>query len=210
MRAVDVCCISCSAVDVYGCVNNMDPRRYIGSPDSELPSPSFVIDLARLRANVSRMNAVAAAVGAVLRPHVKTHKTVEAALLQCGERRSIVVSTLAEAEAFAAAGFTDILYGVPPEPSKLPRIAALVARVPAMHVLVDSGEAVAALQAALGPARAGGGAELGAFLKVDAGYGRAGVPADSTDAAVDVGGLPPSWRCTLRACRRCRDRAACA
>lgn len=49
-----------------------------------------------------------------LRPHVKTSKTVQAALLQTGGRKSkIVVSTLAEAAFYADAGFDDILYAVP-------------------------------------------------------------------------------------------------
>ena len=48
------------------------------------------------------------------RPHMKTHKTIEGALLQTGGRRSkIVVSTLAELQFYDRAGFTDIVYAVP-------------------------------------------------------------------------------------------------
>ena len=48
------------------------------------------------------------------RPHVKTHKTIEGALLQTGGRRSkIVVSTIAELQFYDRAGFTDIVYAVP-------------------------------------------------------------------------------------------------
>jgi D-serine deaminase-like pyridoxal phosphate-dependent protein len=53
--------------------------------------------------------------GVQLRPHVKTHKTVEGALLQTGGIRGrIVVSTLAEAFFFAEHGFDDILYVAQP------------------------------------------------------------------------------------------------
>ena len=65
-------------------------------------------------ANAEKMNCI-------LRPHVKTHKTLEGAVLQTGGRKSrIVVSTLAEAEFFAKGGFDDILYAVPLTPDKFP------------------------------------------------------------------------------------------
>lgn len=154
----------------------MDPRAYVGRRDADLPSPAFVVDAGRLQRNVDRMLAVAAGVGARFRPHVKTHKTVEIARLQVGGGpRRVVVSTLAEAEALAAAGFDDILYAVPIEPSKLPRVRALQARVRALHVLVDS---VAAVHALTAPPASPNAAQLGVFVKVDAGYGRAGAPHD--------------------------------
>ncbi len=119
--------------------------------DTDLPSPSFIVDLDRVQRNCDRMLALARAQRLELRPHMKTHKTVEGALLQVGGDRSsakIVVSTLAEAEFYAAAGFPDVAYAVPIEPSKFERALALHASLPAFHVMVDSLEAAEALDAA--------------------------------------------------------------
>ena len=49
--------------------------------DSELPSPAFCIDLDRLEGNTAAMLALASAQGLYLRPHVKTSKSIEVALL---------------------------------------------------------------------------------------------------------------------------------
>ena len=61
-----------------------------------------------------------------LRPHVKTHKTVEIARMQVPEETSgITVSTLAEAQFYQKAGFEDITYAFPITPNKIPEAADL-------------------------------------------------------------------------------------
>jgi len=160
-----------------------------GAPLASLATPAFVVRLDRARANCARVRAAAAAAGVALRPHVKTHKTVELALLQTGGARDggIVVSTLAEAEFYADAGFTDVTYGVLLPPSKFARAWALHARVPAFAVLLDDERAVAALDAfaaeRVSAAAAEGGdalllaaRRLAVWVSVDAGYGREGAP----------------------------------
>lgn len=97
----------------------------------------------------------------------------------------IVVSTLAEAEYFAAHGFLDITYGVPIEPSKYSRIFALSASHEGlvMRVMTDTLEGCAALLAyaesvsTLPP--------IHVWVAVNAGYGREGVTHD-TEAAVEL------------------------
>ena len=87
----------------------------------ELPTPCAVVDLDRLERNCERMSERMRALGVRLRPHVKTHKCAEAARLQVrGHFGGITVSTLAEARAFAAAGFADITYAVPIAPARGP------------------------------------------------------------------------------------------
>ena len=87
----------------------------------ELTTPSAVVDLDRLERNAAWMTHRAKKLGVCLRPHVKTHKCVEAAKLQtAGLTRKITVSTLAEAQVFAAAGFDDITYAVPLSPEVVP------------------------------------------------------------------------------------------
>ncbi|MEV5557806.1 alanine racemase [Nonomuraea wenchangensis] len=77
---------------------------------SELDTPSLVIDLDAVRANVAGMAGAAARHGVRLRPHIKTHKMPELARMQldagaCGITRA----KLGEAEAMADAGIDDIL-----------------------------------------------------------------------------------------------------
>src|SRR5438876_11922142 len=114
------------------------------------------------------MGEKASASKVAFRPHVKTHRTVEIARMQHGGALGpITVSTLAEAEFFAEAGFVDITYAVPIAPEKLDRAAALARRVPQFNILIDSQAALRALE------EHGSGFEV--FLKIDCGYPRAGV-----------------------------------
>jgi D-serine deaminase-like pyridoxal phosphate-dependent protein len=86
----------------------------------------------------------------------------------------ITVSTLAEAEFYADAGFTDITYAVPIAPEKLARVAALARRVERLNILLDSERALRAVESF--------GGEFDVFLKVDCGYHRAGVDPDDPDS----------------------------
>jgi len=86
----------------------------------DLPTPSALVDLDRLESNAKRMAEKATRLGVRLRPHVKTHKCIEAARIQTDLHfGGLTVSTLAEAQAFAAGGFSDITYAVPIAPQKI-------------------------------------------------------------------------------------------
>ena len=75
-----------------------------------LRTPCYLLDWEVAQANAKAMLARAERLGCKLRPHVKTHKTVEVALLQTGGRQEgITVSTLAEAQFFHAREWDDIL-----------------------------------------------------------------------------------------------------
>jgi D-serine deaminase-like pyridoxal phosphate-dependent protein len=87
---------------------------------NELSTPAALVDLDRLEANTARISERVRHLGAKLRPHVKTHKCVEAARFQIrGHFGGITVSTLAEASFFARGGFRDVTYAVPISPSRL-------------------------------------------------------------------------------------------
>ena len=89
--------------------------------------------------NIARMQERMNALGAKLRPHVKTAKCVEVARRQQAAGASgITVSTLKEAEEFFAAGFADILYAVCIAPQKLDRALALRRRGCGLTILVDA------------------------------------------------------------------------
>jgi len=145
----------------------------------ELPTPCAVVDLDRLERNCERMSERMRSLGVRLRPHVKTHKCAEAARLQVrGHFGGVTVSTLAEARAFAAAGFADITYAVPIAPARIAEAAALARGIERLALLVDH-EAVAGELEACAAAQ---GVRLAVLLKVDCGYHRAGVDPTSETA----------------------------
>jgi D-serine deaminase-like pyridoxal phosphate-dependent protein len=117
------------------------------------------------------MREIADRADVALRPHVKTHKSPEIARLQHGGASGpITVSTLAEAEAFAQEGFSDITYAVPIEPGKFVRALDLARRV-RLHLLTDDTAAAGALSRAASEA----GVRIPIFLEVDCGDHRCGV-----------------------------------
>lgn len=139
---------------------------------TDLRTPAFLIDLPGLKRNTSRMLERAKEHGVRLRPHVKTHKTVEIARMQTGsENGGITVSTLAEARAFLRAGFRDITYAFPVTPNKIDETAELMRDADDFHLLVDHSNT---LEALISFARAKG-VRFSMFLKVDSGLHRAGV-----------------------------------
>jgi D-serine deaminase-like pyridoxal phosphate-dependent protein len=142
----------------------------------DLPTPCLVLDRARLRRNADRMRARAKTLGVRLRPHLKTAKSVDVALLVHGGKTGpITVSTLAEAAHFAAAGFDDILYAVGIVPSKLARVAQVMRAAPALTLVLDdlaAARAVVAHGAALG-------VRFNVAIEIDTGGGRAGLAPDA-------------------------------
>ena len=105
----------------------------------ELRTPALILDKDRLQANLDRMAARARKLKVNLRPHMKTAKSIEIARLAAqGQSGGITVSTVAEAEYFARAGFTDILYGVGITPDKLEDIAAVQSLGAKLIMILDN------------------------------------------------------------------------
>lgn len=114
-----------------------------------LSTPCLVIDEARMKRNIDRLADRARSLGVTLRPHLKTVKSIEAArrVLAAGSGPA-TVSTLAEAEHFAAAGINDIVYAVGIAPQKLDRVVALRNSGCDLVVILDSVEQANAVVAA--------------------------------------------------------------
>jgi D-serine deaminase-like pyridoxal phosphate-dependent protein len=109
----------------------------------------------------------AEALGVWLRPHVKTHKCVEIAVLQRqAGARGLSASTLREAAVFADHGFDDITLAIPVQPDRAADVEALSEGI-TLGLVVDSTEAIDALEHRQFP--------LHVWLKIDCGGGRAGV-----------------------------------
>ena len=138
----------------------------------DLPTPAAVVDLDVLERNCAGMRERARGLGVTLRPHVKTHKSVEIARLQVGDGPSrVTVSTLAEAALFAAAGFDDLTWAVPVPLQRIDEALDVAESVGRLNLLLDHEDTRVALdRAALGRRL-----RVPVFLKVDCGYHRAGV-----------------------------------
>jgi D-serine deaminase-like pyridoxal phosphate-dependent protein len=109
------------------------------SPLSDLETPALLLDRARFERNVERMRShIARWPGVVLRPHLKTAKCLEVAERVAPNRGPITVSTLREAEVFAAHGYNDITYAVGIAPDKLARVARLSGKSRRLTIILDS------------------------------------------------------------------------
>ncbi len=117
---------------------------------SQLETPSLILQSAQMERNIARMRTRLAAHGVALRPHLKTCKSIDVArrvLADDTDASMITVSTLKEAEYFAAHGLRDILYAVAIVPSKIAQIAHLHQRGVRLSVVLDSVQAAQALAA---------------------------------------------------------------
>ncbi|HWG01862.1 MAG TPA: alanine racemase, partial [Trebonia sp.] len=147
-------------------------------PD-DLETPAVVVDTDRLEANLARMAATGMASGVALRPHAKSHKTLEIARQQLAHGApGLTVATLAEAEAFAAGGCPSVFIAYPlwaGSASRPERIKALRSLTD-LRVGVDSAAGARALAAAAPGLRV--------LIEVDSGQHRSGVlPAEVSSLA---------------------------
>jgi len=120
----------------------------IGKYLAKIDTPFLFVDKKKLDANVLSLRARLAPHGVQLRPHLKTMKSI------AGVRHLLVdfdspatVSTVKEAEVFAGAGYTNLIYAVGIAPQKLPRIHALLNKGVNISILLDSVEQAEAVAA---------------------------------------------------------------
>jgi D-serine deaminase-like pyridoxal phosphate-dependent protein len=141
--------------------------------------PTLLLDEARARANIRRMAARMREVGVRLRPHFKTHVSATVGEWFRDEGIDGITVTSAEmARYFADAGWRDLTIAIPVNPRQIGELRSL-ARATELGLLVDDVVTARALARDLGaPARV--------WLKIDAGYGRAGIPWDAPRRALEV------------------------
>ena len=134
-----------------------------------LNTPALIVDRDALDRNIAAMAAFARRSGLRLRPHAKTHKSVEIARRQIAAGAvGVCCAKLGEAEALSDGGIENILItspvvgGAPVE-----RLVALAGRSAGLMAAVDHPDAVDAL------ARTG--ADLRLVVDIDPGFHRTGV-----------------------------------
>jgi 3-hydroxy-D-aspartate aldolase len=157
-------------------------KHLIGQQGSRLAlnTPVLVIDRDVLQRNIEKMAAFAKARGMALRPHAKTHKSVEIAKLQLAAGAvGVCCAKMGEAEALRAGGVQNILITSPVvTPQAIARAVALNGKISALRVVADNPDNVDALAAATSSA----GQTLDVVVDIDPGIRRTGVP--SADAAL--------------------------
>ncbi len=112
-----------------------------------LVTPALLVDRGRLERNVERLAEHARKLDVVLRPHMKTAKSIDVARqVFPREPGPITVSTIAEAEYFASHGFRDMTYAVGMSPASAIRAMELCRRTGVeLKLLLDTVEQADAL-----------------------------------------------------------------
>ena len=153
-------------------MNELSSVRRRAETILDLPTPALILDRRKLEANAERMRSRVRDLGVMLRPHVKTSKSIEVLkVLAGGTDVPITVSTLAEARYFFGQGVRDIVYAVGIAPVKLPQVAELLRSGCRLRVILDSIEAADAVQG-FGSSE---GMTIEALIEVDTDGHRAGV-----------------------------------
>jgi D-serine deaminase-like pyridoxal phosphate-dependent protein len=169
-----------------------DSQPPLTQPDSQPPlrpkcladiqRPSFVVDMAKVRRNIARMAARAVRNNTMLRPHFKTHQSVQvSALFMEMGIKAATVSSAGMASFFADHGWKDLTIAFPVNIRELATLDNLAGR---MHLglLVDQPAAVAALATGLSH-------PVDIWIKIDTGLRRCGLQPDDVSAVASLADL---------------------
>ncbi len=150
-------------------------RHLVGQQGSRrsLNTPALVLDLEMLDRNIAAMAAFARQHDIKLRPHSKTHKSLDVARRQMAAGAvGICCAKLGEAEALGGGGIDNLLVTSPVvTPPAITRLIALNEAIAELMVVVDHPENVEALSAAAQR----GGKPLTVVVDIDPGMHRTGV-----------------------------------
>lgn len=163
--------------------------EYVGKSLKEVPVPSAILDISKIKNNCELMLDAVKELDVGFRAHVKTHKTTELTKLQVGSDSKdvrLICSTLAELEHLQPllkeyqqqGASVNILYGIPPGLSHIPRLARfLQANGPGtLSLMIDNPAQLSVVTEIYTQTKT----PVGVFLKTDSGYHRAGLAPTST------------------------------
>ncbi|KAH6900617.1 putative serine dehydratase domain-containing protein [Thelonectria olida] len=168
--------------------------QFVGKTLHQVPTPSPVLDLAKLELNCELMLQAVERLDLGWRPHIKTHKTIELTRLQVGDAGTspvnIVVSTILEAEnvlpllkEYQEKGRqVNLLYSFPLFPSAVDRLSHVSTQLGAggLSLMIDHPDQLPYVTAI----HEKSGFTPLVFMKVDMGYQRAGVPPNTPECEV--------------------------
>ena len=138
-----------------------------------LNTPALVLDLDALDRNIAAMAVLAAAHGVMLRPHAKTHKSIDIARRQIAAGATgLCCAKIGEAEVLADGGIGGLLITSPvAAPAAIERLAALAGRSPGLMAVVDHPDVAQTINRALAAADT----MLDVIIDIDPGIRRTGV-----------------------------------
>jgi len=138
-----------------------------------IDTPALLIDKTKMLGNIKKMQSIAEAAGVKLRPHTKTHKIPELALLQIENGATgIAVAKIAEAEVMCDAGIEDIqIANIIVGEDKISRLLALHSKLHKLSCNVDSMEAAKALSDIFESK----GKWLDVYIEINSGHNRSGI-----------------------------------
>ncbi len=164
-------------------------RGFLDDAATAIDTPAAVIDIDRVMARIEGMASFMRARGVALRPHAKTHKSLEIGRRQIAAGAAgLTVATIGEAEVFAAGGIDDLFIAFPVMATgpKAARLRDLAERC-SLSVGADSVEGLEALAAAVREAAR----RPRIVIEIDSGGARTGVPPERAGAlarrATDLG-----------------------
>jgi D-serine deaminase-like pyridoxal phosphate-dependent protein len=149
----------------------------VGDHLESLDTPSMIVDLDLMEANIKKLFDSLLPTGLNIRPHLKTTKSaILAKKLVAAGAKGGCVAKLSEAEAIAAAGFTDLhitceIIGAP----KVKRLVELFRKHRGISIVVDSEVGATAINEAL--AASGIDEPIATLVDLDVGLHRTGVAA---------------------------------
>lgn len=154
-----------------------------------IDTPALVVDLDKMDNNIKVMSEKARQAGIILRPHIKTHKSVAIAAKQIeAGADGITVAKLGEAEVMHQNGIHDIFIAYPIiGEGKLTRLKKLAQKAD-IKVSLDSVEVAGGISAVV----ASIGKKIKVYIEVDTGLGRVGKKhgEDTLRLVEEVGKLP--------------------
>lgn len=160
-----------------------------------LRTPCVLVDQDRVDRNIDRMQTVAETHGKRLRPHAKTHKSIDIGAIQVARGAvGLCCAKLGEAELFADR-ISDIRLPYPLHPVNGDRVLALLDRT-RLSFIVDHGEVARGWSEVMRRA----GREVDVLVKVDVGFHRCGIdpsPATAVDFILRIAALPGLRFCGL-------------
>jgi D-serine deaminase-like pyridoxal phosphate-dependent protein len=148
---------------------------------ADIPTPAVVIDLPKVRHNIAKLAAYGRQHRLAIRPHTKSHKSVEMARLQLqAGATGLTVAKAGEAQVMAEA-CNDILVAYPAFDPHRRSVLCQLAQSKTIRIAVDSQFAVEALADAARSANV----TLGILVDIDVGHHRTGVqsPQESLNLA---------------------------
>jgi D-serine deaminase-like pyridoxal phosphate-dependent protein len=154
----------------------------IGKRRDQVPTPSLILDLPKVRKNIAEMARRMAPLPAALRPHAKIHKNPGLGKMQIAAGAiGLTTATAWEAAAMVDAGLTNILIANQvvgaAKVADLARIAGLAQVIVEVESVYNANE--------LSEAAVGAGSRIDVLVEIDVGLHRAGVR--STEEALALG-----------------------